>query len=797
MKLPRLMPLVAIAAGGVLAINAVENGPGIFGAARSFAEGVTKTAAAKSGSALPADASSNSAEADQVVPAKPAPICAESPTQLAKDAGLSPAELQVIQSLGARRGELDEREQGLDTQLALIQAAEAKVDARIATMNSLKTDMQGLLGQLDDKQQAEVDRLVKVYEAMKPADSAARFVLLTDDVRLPIAAKMKERVLSAMIAKMPPTEAKRLTESLAARYVAQAEAARQAINPPPAQPATPPPAAASASKPPAQLAQANPAATPAAGASATPAAPKAKPAHRKPKPKPASTGLAAATPASGAKPPPATANAPAKPPAATAQAAPAPAKAATTPPAAPAAATQPPAKSGYVVAGRRAQLRPTRTPTAKRGGGRLLHALTAAVTAFALITAPVAAETPIPAAPGLTIRVGQADDFSRVEFRWGGSVAMGVKRQGQVLTVSFSRDAQPDLADLHVVPLKWLKSAVVRHEKGGIVFVLTLTDDADAMTGQADGADYVNIFAKKVDANSAGPPPAQAPSPLRPDPTPIGGVVQMRSALAGPQLRFDFPWRNPCGAAVFRRGDAIWIVFDVDAKIDTSAAPKNVIQYASMQTFNGPGYSAVRITTRAPVAFSAQTDGSDWGVTLEPLTQPTFSPVKLQRDDSAGPAVLTAALAGASGVYWITDPAVGDKIGVVTALGPPKGLPTKRDFVQFSLLQSAQGLGVESHADDLAVAYNGDIVTLSTPKGLSLSPANARMASASAINAPGPAAQPGLFGPDWAQTGASGYLARYDALMAPVADEEGKGLEGPTSGHMALARFLIGSDMSF
>ena len=194
------------------------------------------------------------------------------------------------------------------------------------------------------------------------------------------------------------------------------------------------------------------------------------------------------------------------------------------------------------------------------------------------------------------------------------------------------------------------------------------------------------------------------------------------------------------------------------------------------------------------MAFVAQTDGSDWAVTLEPLTQPTFSPVKLQRDDSAGPAVLTAALAGASGVFWIDDPAVGDKIGVVTALGPPKGLPTKRDFVQFSLLQSAQGLGVESHADDLAVAYNGDIVTLSTPKGLSLSPANARMASASAINAPGPAAQPGLFGPDWAQTGASGYLARYDALMAPVADEEGKGLEGPTSGHMALARFLIGSE---
>src|SRR5579859_288294 len=155
MRLPRLLPLAAIAAGGVLAIDALENGPGLVGAARSFAEGVAASPAAKpkAASAVPADASAAdaTAKAPQVLPAKPAPICAESPTQLARDAGLSPAELQVIQSLGARRGELDAREQGLDTQMALIQAAEAKVDARIATMNAMKADMQSLLGQLDQK----------------------------------------------------------------------------------------------------------------------------------------------------------------------------------------------------------------------------------------------------------------------------------------------------------------------------------------------------------------------------------------------------------------------------------------------------------------------------------------------------------------------------------------------------------------------------------------------------------------------------------------------------------------------
>ncbi len=424
-----------------------------------------------------------------------------------------------------------------------------------------------------------------------------------------------------------------------------------------------------------------------------------------------------------------------------------------------------------------------------------LRGAVAAIAIAAVVAAPVVAETPIAAPPGLTVRVGQADQFSRIEFRWGsGSAAMGVKRDGQVLRVSFSRDAHPDLATLKSVPLKWVKSVDVRHEKGGLVFVITLTDDGDALTGEADGADFVNVFAKQT-AQAA--MPAQTPSPSRPDPVPFGGVVAMRPALAGSQLRMDFVWRNPCGAAVFRRGDAIWIVFDAAAKIDLSQAPKDAVQFASMQSFSGPGYSAVRIATRTPVAFSATAAGSDWAITLEPFSNPPFTPVKLTRDDSAGPATLTTAMAGATGVFWIDDPAVGDKVAVVTALAPAKGLPAQRDFVQFALLQSAQGLAVATKIDDLSVAFNGDIVTLSRPKGLTLSSGTAQLDAAQALDAPKAAVLAGLIGDDWGKTADGGFIPRYQALIEPVADEEGKGIEGPTTGHMALARFLIGEQLSF
>lgn len=97
-------------------------------------------------------------------------------------------------------------------------AAEAKVDAKIRALNGLKAEVNGLLSQSNAKEAAEIDRLVKVFEGMKAKDAAPRLAALDDNVRIPIAAKMKERALSAIMAQMSSADAKKLTESLARRY---------------------------------------------------------------------------------------------------------------------------------------------------------------------------------------------------------------------------------------------------------------------------------------------------------------------------------------------------------------------------------------------------------------------------------------------------------------------------------------------------------------------------------------------------------------------------------------------------
>ncbi|WAC59187.1 MotE family protein [Brevundimonas sp. SL130] len=265
-RIPRLLPLIAVAIGGVVAVRAIGVAPGLFEGAKAWAEEAAPAAAG--------------------APPKPAlpGTCALSPEQLAQQAGISPAELKIIQSLSARRTELDARDQDFATTLPLMVAAEQKLDAKVKALEALKAEMKQMLGQVDEREKAEIDRLVQVYSAMRPKEAAPVLATLDDRVRLPVAAAMRPRTLAAIMAQMTPAQAKELTEKLAARFQAQQMAARAAA----AESATPPPAAPGVAQAPT-----GPAATPAA----TPVVAPATPARQAPRPAARRAARPAATPA--------------------------------------------------------------------------------------------------------------------------------------------------------------------------------------------------------------------------------------------------------------------------------------------------------------------------------------------------------------------------------------------------------------------------------------------------------------------------------------------------------------------
>lgn len=211
--------MIAVAAGGVLAVKALANArllPDVF-APKAVAE--TAAPLAPTSKALVSRAPPT--PAGTPAPPPPAPVCQRSPAELAKEAGLSPAELATLQNLGARRGQLDNRERALDTQLQLINAASAKLDGKLKAMGDLKSQIQALMGQADQQSQGEVDHLVLVYEKMKPRDAGALMAALDDKVRVPVAAKIAETkpaIMAAILSQMPTAEGKKLTELLAHRF---------------------------------------------------------------------------------------------------------------------------------------------------------------------------------------------------------------------------------------------------------------------------------------------------------------------------------------------------------------------------------------------------------------------------------------------------------------------------------------------------------------------------------------------------------------------------------------------------
>ncbi len=413
----------------------------------------------------------------------------------------------------------------------------------------------------------------------------------------------------------------------------------------------------------------------------------------------------------------------------------------------------------------------------------LALALNGAAAPLAFAAAPQASE----------ISVGVGGGFSQLVLHG----ERDVRRDGAAVIVRFP-GAGPNLARLHVDPPPFLKSATVAAVNGGVEVRLVPADGAVVTLGAADGARFINLrSAAAATAVAKNQPPAP-----RPDPAPPGGV-RMAAAFKAGVLTLRFPWRGAVGAAAFRRGDGVWVVFDAKAGLDLSGAPRGLPQAKRFEAVPGADFTAIRITGPESSALSLVADGNTWVLTLGGAPPPPPPAVAVARDEDGSPALI-ARLPGASGVFWLSDPQVGDRLAVVTAgAQPAQGAP--RSFVDARMLGSAHGLALQPVADDLTVSTEGDRVRIVRPKGLVLSPATAGAPGggspqhahvAEALDLPKPSTLPGLIDfAAWSKTGEHGFLARYDALLAAAAEEGSHGKGAPMEARLGLARFLVGSEL--
>ncbi|MDP3404869.1 MAG: hypothetical protein Q8S03_09275 [Brevundimonas sp.] len=427
--------------------------------------------------------------------------------------------------------------------------------------------------------------------------------------------------------------------------------------------------------------------------------------------------------------------------------------------------------------------------------GRTTVALGAAGTiAFAPIAgavAPVMAQEAEAALDPITIRVGANDGFTRIEFAGVVGARSRIRREGQAVVVRIGSTAAPDVSRLKVDPPPGVAKVETRAVIDATELVLTLAEGGDIRSGTADGAVWLNLYP----AGETPPVVAAAPGAA----VPAGGTVPVTATKGADRVSLSFGWAAPVGAAIFRRGDAVWIVFDTAARMNMAAA-RDLGPAADARWAVGPDYTAMRISAPAELAVSASAEGAEWTVTIGGPSA-AASGIAVDRDDRAETA-LVARMAGATRTVWLTDPMVGDRFAAVTAMAPGKAFADRRRSVDLTLLPTAHGLAVETATDDLMIRAEGDLVTLSRPKGLILSPPSMALEAAevAAPETPRKAQFPALILPEWAHSGEEGFLVRHRKLQDAAALESIAASDNPRSpieARLALIRFLVGSGLGF
>src|SRR4051794_37328540 len=207
---PRLLPVLICAAALLFCAKIAD----VW-----FAIGTDPVATARAQAVPETPKPSRTAAAE---PAVPAAQSSAGQAQAGKRTGrdpmsFSPQEVEILQSLAQRRDDLDKRAAEIDRHEALLQATEQRIDEKIARLQQMEGTINDAFKKEDQKDEAKIKSLVRIYETMKPKEAARIFEQLDLPVLLDVLEQMKEMKTAPILAAMDPAKAKAVTLALAAR----------------------------------------------------------------------------------------------------------------------------------------------------------------------------------------------------------------------------------------------------------------------------------------------------------------------------------------------------------------------------------------------------------------------------------------------------------------------------------------------------------------------------------------------------------------------------------------------------
>ncbi|MDQ7247311.1 hypothetical protein [Dongia sedimenti] len=216
----------------------------------------------------------------------------------------------------------------------------------------------------------------------------------------------------------------------------------------------------------------------------------------------------------------------------------------------------------------------------------------------------------------------------------------------------------------------------------------------------------------------ATPVTAQPPTTFEPPRVPPPAVnVKVTALPLKDSATLYFDWPKPVALAVFRRGDALWLVFDAPAKADLKALARVEDVIGKVAPVSSPFSLALRLTGGSAASPLTATEGARWKVTLRPgQAAAPVQPLQQRRETlpNGGTSLLVRAIASGASVDLV-DPVDRSKLVVTPEQLPGLGIARQSDWPDFKLLPSYQGVVVALLNDRPKVQASPNGVVITTP----------------------------------------------------------------------------------
>jgi tetratricopeptide (TPR) repeat protein len=289
------------------------------------------------------------------------------------------------------------------------------------------------------------------------------------------------------------------------------------------------------------------------------------------------------------------------------------------------------------------------------------------------------------------------------------------------------------------------------------------------------------------------PPPKIALAASEPgaESKPANAVDQVEAKRNSDGLRLTFSLASAAPAALFRRADVVWLIFDSAKPVDLDPIRReagSVIGDVSAVPLEKG--QAIRMRLNRPQLASLTGDektGQNWVVTFADTMQTPSQPLNAMRNiTDPARANVTVPIAKPGLLHRLVDPDAGDALMVITAAPPGRGLMRRQDFVEFSLLESIHGMVIQPNSDDVSAEIASDKITLSRPGGLTLSPADVGAERAAT------AVRPIFDVNEWRRNQQEDFVKRLDTLVTAAASAAA---EQRMPARLDLARFYLSRGM--